>query len=214
MNVVLDNLDLYLGGMRDTVVLTLASFALAFLVGVVVAGFRVSPVPPLRAAGAFYVTVFRNTPLVLLLFLFYFGFPKMGVSFGAFTWAIIVLTAYTGAFVAETVRAGVNSVSRGQGEAARALGLSFPQTLGVVVMPQAIRTVIQPLGSIFVALIRNSALVTVISVPNLSSMADRLSTDTAVFVPVYLGVAVAYLLLTLPSGLAVGFLERKLAVKR
>ena len=214
MDAVLDNLDLYLSGMRDTVVLTVVSFALAFVVGVVVAGFRVSPVPPLRAVGAFYVNTVRNTPLVLLLFLFYFGFPKVGLSFAAFTWAIMVLTLYTGTFVAETVRAGINSVSRGQGEAARALGLSFPQTLGVVVMPQAIRTVVQPLGSIFVALIRNSALVTVISVGNLSKTADQVSTDTVVFIPVYVGVAVAYLILTLPSGFAVGYLERRLAIKR
>lgn len=214
MSVVLDNLDLYLLGMRDTVVLTVVSFALAFLVGVVVAGFRVSPVPPLRAVGAFYVNTVRNTPLILLLFLFYFGFPKVGLSFAPFTWAVMVLTIYTGTFVAETVRAGINSVSQGQGEAARALGLSFPQMLGLVVLPQAIRTVIQPLGSIFIALIRNSALVTAISVNNLSKTADQIATDTAIFVPVYLGVAVAYLLLTLPSGFAVGYLERRLAIKR
>ena len=214
MSVVLDNLDLYLLGMRDTVVLTVLSFLLAFVLGVVLAGFRVSPVPPLRAVGAFYVNTVRNTPLVLLLFLFYFGFPKVGIDFAAFTWAIMVLTLYTGAFVGETVRAGINSVSRGQGEAARALGLSFPQTLIVVIMPQAIRTVVQPLGSIFIALLRNSALVTVISVANLSRAGDQISTDTAIFVPVYLGVAVAYLLLTIPSGIAVGFLERKLAIKR
>jgi glutamate transport system permease protein len=214
VDVILDNLDLYLTGMRDTVVLTVVSFALAFVVGIVVAGFRVSPVPPLRAVGAFYVNTVRNTPLVLLLFLFYFGFPKVGLNFAAFTWAIMVLTLYTGTFVAETVRAGINSVSRGQGEAARAVGLSFPQTLVMVVMPQAIRTVVQPLGSIFIALIRNSALVTVISVANLSLTADRIATDTAVFIPVYLGVAVAYLLLTVPSGLLLGVLERKLAIKR
>ncbi|HVF13442.1 MAG TPA: amino acid ABC transporter permease [Acidimicrobiales bacterium] len=214
MSVVLDNLDLYLAGMRDTVVLTVLSFVLAFVLGIIVAGFRVSPVPPLRAVGALYVNTVRNTPLVLLLFLFYFGFPKVGLSFSAFTWAVMVLTLYTGSFVGETVRAGINSVSRGQGEAARALGLSFPQTLGVVVLPQAIRTVVQPLGSIFIALLRNSALVTVISVSNLSKTGDQISTDTAIFVPVYLGVAVAYLLLTIPSGLAVGFLERKLAIKR
>jgi glutamate transport system permease protein len=214
MNVVLDNLDLYLLGMRDTVVLTLVSFLFAFLVGLVVAAFRVSPVPPLRAAGTLYVNIFRNTPLVLLLYLFYFGLVKVGFDFSAFTWSIMVLTIYAAAFVAETVRAGINSVSRGQGEAARALGLSFPQTLVVIVMPQAIRTVIQPLGSIFIALIRNSALVTVISVANLGATADEISTNTAVFVPVYLGVAVAYLLLTLPSGVAVGFLERKFAIKR
>jgi glutamate transport system permease protein len=214
VDVVLDNLDLYLIGMRDTVVLTVLSFALAFVVGIVVAGFRVSPVPPLRAVGALYVNTVRNTPLILLLFLFYFGFPKVGFGFAKYTWAVMVLTVYTATFVAETVRAGINSVSRGQGEAARALGLSFPQTLAVVILPQAVRTVVQPLGSIFIALLRNSALVTVISVANLSRTADQISTDEVEFVSVYLGVAVAYLLLTLPSGYAVGVLERRLAIKR
>jgi glutamate transport system permease protein len=214
VNVVLDHLDQYLAGMRDTAVLTVVSFVLAFAVGVVVAGFRVSPVPPLRAAGAFYVNTIRNTPLVLIFLLFYFGLPKVGLSFAAFTWAIIILTTYTATFIAETVRAGINSVAVGQAEAARGLGMTFPQTMGIVVVPQALRTVVQPLGSIWIALIKNSALATVISVANLGKTAERISTDTAQFVPVYLGAAAAYLLLTLPSGLVVGWIERRVAIRR
>lgn len=214
MNVVIDNLDRFLDGMWDTVVLTLVSFAIAAAIGVVVAGFRVSPVPPLRAAGAFYVNIVRNTPLAVLFILFFFGLTKVGMTYPPFATGIIVLSVYTASFVAETVRAGINAVARGQGEAARSLGMTFPQLLTVIVLPQAVRTVVQPLGSIFIALIKNSALVTIISVSNLGKTADALATETAQYVPIYLGTAVAYLLLTLPAGQAVGWLERKVAIRR
>ena len=200
--------------MLATVVLTLVSFAFAAALGVVVAGFRVSPVPPLRAAGAFYVNVVRNTPLAVLFILFYFGLTKVGLVYEPFTTAILVLSLYTGTFVGETVRSGINAVSRGQGEAARSLGMTFPQLLGVIVLPQAVRTVVQPLGSIFIALIKNSALATIISVSNLSKTADALATETAQVVPIYMCAALAYLLLTLPAGQAVGWLERKVAIRR
>ncbi len=214
MGAVLDNLDQFLTGMRATVVLTLVSFAIAAALGVVVAGFRVSPVPPLRAVGAFYVNIVRNTPLAVLFILFFFGLTKVGLVWEPFTTAIIVLSLYTGTFVAETVRAGINSVARGQGEAARSLGMTFPQLLTVIVLPQAVRTVVQPLGSIFIALIKNSALATLIGVVDLSETAERLINETAQPIPIFLGAAVAYLILTLPSGFFIGWIERKVAIKR
>lgn len=214
MSVVLDNLDQFLTGMQQTVMLTLLSFAAAFLVGIVMAGFRVSPVAPLRALGTVYVTIIRNTPVAVLMYLFFFGFPKVGILYSGFTSGIIVLSAYTGTFVAETVRAGVNSVAVGQAEAARALGLTFPQVFGVIILPQALRTVVQPLGSIFSALIRNSAVVTVIGVSNLTKAAGDVAVANASYVPVYLGAAIAYLLLTIPTGQAVGWIERRVAIKR
>ena len=150
--------------MRTTVVLTLASFALAMVVGTTVAAFRVSPVPPLRAAGALWVQLLRNTPLTVLLLLFVFGLTKVGLQYSFEVSAIIVFGAYTSAFVAETVRSGINSVSRGQAEAARAVGLTFPQVLGIVVLPQAFRTVVAPLGNIFIALTKNTSIAAIISV--------------------------------------------------
>jgi glutamate transport system permease protein len=214
VDVVLDNLDLFAEGMRTTVLLTLLSFAAAFVVGTVIAAFRVSPVPPLRAAGAFYVGTVRNTPLAVLMVLFFFGFPDIGIIYSAFVSAVIVLSAYTGAFIAETIRSGINAVARGQGEAARSLGLTFPQSLRIIVMPQALRTVVAPLGSIFIALIKNSALAAVISVSELGETAERLITDTAQPIPIFIGAAVAYLVLTIPSGFAVGWIERRVAIKR
>lgn len=214
VNVVFDNLGTYAEGMRTTVSLTLLSFATAMVVGTVVAAFRVSPVPPLRWAGATYVELVRNTPLAVLFVLFYFGVTKVGIIYGAFTSAVIVLGAYTSAFVAETVRSGVNAVSTGQAEAARALGLTFPEVLRIVVLPQAFRTVVAPLGNLFIALTKNSSVASVISVLELTEVADRLNTETARPIPVFLGAAVAYLLLTLPSGWAVGAIERRVAIKR
>ena len=214
MDVIVDNIDAYLRGMRDTTVLTLLSFAFAFVIGVVVAGFRVSPVPPLRAFGTVYVTIVRNTPLLVIIVLFYRGLPKAGVLYPPFTSAIIVLALYTGTFVAETVRAGINSVAMGQAEAARALGMTFPQVLRIIVLPQALRTVIQPLGSIFIALIKNSALVTLVGVANLTRTAAVVAVETVQAVPAYIGAALAYLLLTLPAGQVVGWLERRFAIKR
>lgn len=214
MSVVLDNLGEFGDGIQGTISLTLLSFAFAFVIGVVAAAFRVSPVLPLRLVGTTYVNVIRNTPLALLFILFYFGFPNIGISYSRFNSSIIVLSAYTGTFVTEAVRAGINSVSRGQAEAARSLGMTFPQSMIAVVLPQALRTVVQPLGSIFVALIKNSALATIISVTNLSKSVERVVTDTAQYTPVYLGAAVAYLLLTLPSEQAVAWIEHRAAIRR
>lgn len=194
--------------------LTLLAWTMAFVIGMVVAAFRVSPVPPLRLAGTFYVETVRNTPLTVSMILFYFGLPKVGITYSAFWTAVIVLGAYTGSFVAETVRAGINSVAQGQAEAARALGFTFPQVLGIIVMPQALRTVVAPLGSLFIALIKNSSVAAAISVIELTEVADRLNNETARAIPVFLGAAAAYLLLTLPSGFAVGALERRLAIRR
>ncbi len=200
--------------MRTTIVLTLASFAVAMVVGTVVAAFRVSPVPPLRAAGALWVQMLRNTPLTVLLLLFVFGFTKIGLQYSYEVSSIIVFGAYTSAFVAETVRSGINAVARGQAEAARAIGLTFPQILRIVVLPQAFRTVVPPLGNIFIALTKNTSIASIVSVLDLTEVADRLNNATARPIAVFLGAAAAYLMLTLPSGFAFGWLERKVAIRR
>jgi glutamate transport system permease protein len=195
--------------------LTLLSYAFALLLGTIVAGCRVSPVLPLRFVGTLWVETFRNTPLLLLMLLFFFGFTKVGIGpFDPFPSAVVVLSVYTSAFVAETVRAGINTVASGQGEAARSLGLTFGQTLGMVVLPQAFRTVVAPLGSVFIALTKNSSIASAIAVHELSKRANDLLTFEPHPIPIFLGAAVAYLLLTLPSGFVVGVIERRVAIKR
>jgi len=214
VDVVLDNIDVYWEGMQVTAWLTVLSYAAAFVIGVAVAAFRVSPVPPLRLAGTAFVEVFRNIPLPVLIVVFFFGFPKIGIIYSPFISAVIVLAVYTGAFLGETIRAGINTVAKGQAEAARALGLTFPKTLRIIVLPQALRSVVQPMGNIFSALIRNSAIAYGISVVELTGATDRLNTDTAQPIPIFIGGAIAYLLLTLPTGYAIGVIERRVAFKR
>ncbi len=214
MQVVFDNLDVFLAGMRTTATLTVIAFAVAMVVGVLLAACRVSPIPPLRFAGAFYVETVRNTPLTALFLLFFFGLTKVGILFGGFTTAVIVLGGYTGAFIGETVRSGINAVSRGQAEAARAIGLTFPQMLIIVVLPQALRTVVAPIGSLFIALIKNSSIASIIAVHELVFRTDALANAKVANIPVFLGAAAAYLVMTIPSGYAFAALERRVAIKR
>jgi glutamate transport system permease protein len=214
MEVLLDNLDSFGLGLRNTVALALVSFAGALVIGMIVASFRVSPVLPLRAAGATYVEIIRNIPPLVLLVLFYFGFPNIGIIYPEFTSAALVLAIYTAAFVGEAIRAGVNTVARGQAEAARAIGLTFVQTLSLVVMPQALRSVVPPLGNLFIALVKNTSLASVISVFDLTFISKRLITDSSQPLLVFFGTALAYLLLTLPAGYLVGRIEKRTAIKR
>lgn len=214
MDVVLDNFDRFVEGLTTTLSLTALSWVGAFVIGVAVASLRVGPIPPLRGAGAVYVEVVRNCPLTVLFVVFYFGFPSIGIILPKFASAVIILSVYTGAFVAETVRAGFNTVARGQVEAARTLGLRFAQVLGLVVLPQALRAVVGPLGSLLSALIRNSSIAFSISVIELTGTTFQIATETAEFIPVFVAAAVAYLLLTLPTGLVVGVIERRVAIKR
>lgn len=214
MDVVLDNLDAFARGMRTTVSLTVLSFAVALVIGIVVAACRVSPIPPLRWAGAVYVETIRNTPLSVLFILFFFGLTKVGIQYGVFTTAIIVLGGYTGAFVGEMVRSGINAVAVGQAEAARSLGLTFPQVLWTIVLPQALRTVVAPLGGLFVALVKNSSLASLIAAHDLVYETNILINRTASAVPIFLGTCVAYLLITVPSGVVIEIIDRKVAIRR
>ena len=214
MNVLVQNAGAFADGFRVTLALTLASFAGALAIGTVIASMRVSPVGPLRAAGTLYVETVRNIPLLVLMFLFYFGLTKIGIRYSPFPGAVIVLAAYTGSFVAEAIRSGVNTVARGQAEAARAIGLTFPQSLRLVVLPQALRAVVAPLGNLFVALVKNTALASTIAVMELGFHYQDLISKTAQPVPILFGTAVCYLALALAGGWIFSMIERKVAIKR
>ena len=214
MGVVLDNLDRYADAFWVTVQLTALGFLGSLVLGTIVATMRVSPVAPLRAAGLAYVETFRNTPLLVLAVLFVFGLTKVGIRFSLFTTFVIVISIYTGAFVAETLRAGMNTVGRGQVEAARSIGLTFGQSLREVVLPQAFRTVVQPLGNVWIAMTKNTSIAAAVSVVDLTAVAGRLTTDLARPLPLFAGAAIGYLILTLPMGALVGALERRVAIVR
>jgi glutamate transport system permease protein len=151
----------------------------------VVASFRVSPVPPLRWFGATYVELVRNCPLTVLFFLFWFGLPNAGVQFPRFPSAVIVLAVYTGAFVAEAIRSGIKHRRRRPGRGRPLAGADLTQVLGQVVLPQALRAVVAPLGNVFIALIKNSSIAYTISVVELTGQAQTLAIRTTEVLPVF-----------------------------
>lgn len=216
MDDVIDNLGLFWAGVLTTLQLSLIAGIGALVLGTIIAGFRVSPAPPLRWVGSAWVTVLRNTPLTVVLFAIAFGLPEIGIN-GTFFWfGVTGLALYTSAFVCEALRSGINSVAAGQAEAARSVGLTFAQTLGLVVLPQAFRTVVPPLGNVFIAMIKNSAIAGAVGVGgDLYSVGVQLTGSGGIAaIPVLTGVAVGYLVLTIPAGLLLGWLERKVAIAR
>ncbi|MEV8307452.1 amino acid ABC transporter permease [Streptomyces flavidovirens] len=215
MNVLLDHLPEFRDGFIGTVLLTAASALLAMVLGVVMAGFRVSPVPPLRFFGAAWVTLFRNTPLTLLFLVAWFVVPAVfGTGMNPWTKALLALGFYTSAFVCEAVRSGVSTVPLGQAEAARSLGMTFSQTLRLIVLPQATRTVVPPLSSIFIALTKNSAIAGAFSVTELFGVQKLLSDKGFAIAPIFLWVALAYLVITFSISGLFRLLERRLEVAR
>lgn len=215
MDAVIENLPLYWEGFWATLRLTLVSAAFALLLGTVLGAFRVSPVPTLRAVGTVYVELVRNTPLTLVFFFFVFVAPQIDIKLPFFVSALVALSLYTAAFVCEAVRSGVNSVGVGQAEAARAIGLTFPQTMGQIVLPQAFRTVVPPLINIFIALTKNSSIAAGFFVTELVAVGIRLANRNPADVLMVLGgVAVFYLAITIPAGILAGALERRVAFAR
>ena len=209
------NTDLFATGFGNTIRLFMIAAIGSLVLGTVLAMLRVSPVPMLRVAGTAYVTVLRNTPLTLVLFFFAFAYPLLEiVRISFFTAAAIGLTVYTAAFVCEVVRSGINTVNVGQAEASRALGMTFAQTLSTVVLPQAIRSVVPPLTSVQIALLKNTTIAAGFSVFEAGAIRDNLSERGEDVLVGLLWVAVGFLVLVIPLTLLQRSLERRWRVAR
>jgi glutamate transport system permease protein len=215
MNVLLDYFPEFRDGFIGTVSITAVSSAIALVLGVVVAGFRVSPVPPLRFFGTAWVTLLRNTPLTLLFLVTTFVVPEIlfpGMS--PFLLASLALGFYTSSFVCEAIRSGVSTVPLGQAEAARSLGMTFDQTLRLIVLPQAVRTVLPPLSSLMIALTKNSAIAGAFSVTELFGWQKLVSDKGIDIVPIFLWVALGYLVITFTISGIFRLLESRMEVAR
>jgi glutamate transport system permease protein len=210
-------------GFSLTLVLLAGSALVATVLGTLLAAMRVSPVPPLRAFGTSYVNVFRNTPLVVMFILVVEGFPVIGIQptlaplgLNVFeVLAILTLGIYTAAFICEALRSGINTVDSGQAEAARAIGMTFGQSLGNVVMPQAFRAVIPPLTSVYIALTKNTSVAAAFGVTEATYQLSRMIEATvAPAMVAFLAIALSYCIIVwLISGLA-SLLERRVAASR
>lgn len=222
MEAVVDELPVILGAFWLTVKLTVVSGLIALVWGIVLAAMRVSPLPVLRGAGTVYVNVLRNTPLTLIIVFCGLGLGTVmdvqisdDLSLKSFWLSIIGLSAYTSAFVCEVVRAGINTVPLGQAEAARAIGLTFLQTLRLVILPQAVRTVVAPLGSLLNALVKNTTVAAAIGVAEAAlRMKNMFDAHGDAIIPLFLAFAAGFVVLTLPLNLLTGWLARRLAVAR
>lgn len=198
MNVIIDNSDLFLTGFKNTGILFVISAFFALILGTIVAGMRVSPVPAMRATGTLYVNLVRNTPLTVILAFFALGYPKLGLPSVSFmTAAIIGLSLYTATYVSEAIRSGINTVSVGQSEAARAIGLPFMQTLSLIVLPQAFRSVVPPLFSVFIALLKNTTVAAGFSVFESGAIRAYLSERGEPLLPGLLWVAAIFVVMVL-----------------
>jgi glutamate transport system permease protein len=214
IDVLTDNLGVLVQGIGTTLAITAIAYVSALVLGTVVAVFRVSPIPPLRAVGTVYVELFRNIPLLSLLILVAYGLPYAGLSLSLFTTAVVSLAMVSAAFTCETVRAGINGVPIGQVEAARALGFTFTQSLSRVILPQALRTMVQPLVNIFIGVALGSSLAAAVSVGELTYQAQQVGNRTAESMLLFVISAVVYIVIALLGGGAGSVLERRLAVQR
>lgn len=216
MSFLADNFPLLRDAFLTTLSLAVLSGLVALVLGTVLAAMRVSPIAALRGLATFYVETFRNTPLTVVFFFLAFGIVYIDLQFPSrFITAVAALSLYTAAFVCEAVRSGINAVPPGQAEAARAIGLDFRQSLSTIVLPQAFRTVVPPLGSVWIALAKNTSIAAGFAVTDLTAVLQRLANANAdELALVFIAVVVAYLLITLPSAWAIGVLERRLAIVR
>lgn len=213
--------DKILGAFWSTIRLSVTTGLLALIIGTVLSAMRVSPTPVLRAAGTLYVNTLRNTPLTLVLLFCSLGLSdtlQIQLSDSStvnFYWlAVFGLSGYTAAFVCEALRAGINTVPLGQAEAARSIGLTFTQSLRLVILPQAFRAVIAPLGSITIAMIKNTTVVLVASYLEAAALMKDMFEQYGATLPIFLGFAAGFMILTLPTGFAFGWAAKRWAVVR
>ncbi|AKK27244.1 amino acid ABC transporter permease [Mycobacterium sp. EPa45] len=209
-----------------TIQLTVFSAIGALILGTALAAMRLAPVPMLNWLGTTYVNVVRNTPLTLIILFCSFGLAQtLGITLvdstsatsiedSNFRLAVLGLTVYTASFVCETVRSGVNTVPLGQAEAARSLGFTFGQNLRLILLPQAFRSVLIPLGSVLIALTKNTTIASAIGVAEAALLMKGMIENTAALVTVGTIFALGFVILTLPLGLLFGWLGKRMAVAR
>jgi aspartate/glutamate/glutamine transport system permease protein len=211
-----DHFPEFSSGFWVTIRIVAASFVIAMVVGTLVAALRVAPLKPLNWIGGVFVETFRNTPLLVLLFISFAGLRRAGLPINAWAAGTASLGLYTAAYVAEALRSGVFAVGRGQIDASLSLGLDYPRTLRYVVLPQAFRTVIPHLGSLTIAMIKNSAIigVSLLALGDLLHQARLVNSRTFATHETFFWAAVGYLLLTGLATLAVRRLEARYAIRR
>lgn len=205
-----ESLPLLLGGARLTVFFAITSQLIGFFLGLLLAMLKIQRMKALRWPAVIYIDLFRGTPLLMQIFLLYYALPYMGVNVDPYTAGIMALGLNVAAYDAEILRAGIESISKGQMEAARSLGMTYLQAMRYVVLPQTVRRVLPPITNDFIILLKDTALLSVIAIPELLRVAREFAGRYA-NITSYMGAALIYLVMTLPLTRVVAYMERRLA---
>jgi putative glutamine transport system permease protein len=206
-----ENAGLLAHGLLLTLEVSALALVLALALGVIVATLRVAPSAALRRIGTAYVEFLRNIPLLVQLFFLFFALPSIGIRLPAFACGVLALGVYTSAFVAEAIRSGIAAVAKGQLEAALSSGMRYATAMRMIVLPQAITKTIPPLGNTALNLIKNSSLVSTISMLDILGTANLMGSRSFQYVPMFVGAGICYLILTLPAAFTVNVLEKRYA---
>lgn len=212
-DIVVNAIPLLIEGAIFTIEITVLSVAIGIVIGLFVGIGRISKIKIIKYLSAIYVDFLRGTPLLVQIFLIYFALPIItGVKMNPFVAAVAACSINSGAYVAEIFRAGIQSIDDGQMEAGRSLGLSWMQTMRYIIIPQAFKRVIPPLGNEFIALLKDSSLVSVIGFEELTRRGQLVIARTYASVEIWLCVAIIYLVMTLSISRFVAYLERRYRV--
>jgi ectoine/hydroxyectoine ABC transporter permease protein EhuD len=201
-----------LRGAIVTIELTISAMALSLVLGLIVALMRVTRMKGVRAIATFYVEVIRGTPCLLQLFYIYYVLPFFGIRFLPLTAGILGLTINYSAYLSEVYRAGITAVPKGQIEAAQALGMSRTLLMRLIILPQAVRIVVPPLGNYFISLFKDSALASIISVPELLFSGQVIAATNFQYFTIFTIIGIIYLALSYPGSLGVQYLERRMQI--
>lgn len=199
-----------LAGLTVTVPLALVSFAIGLLIAIGVALMRISVNPVVSGIARFYISVIRGTPMLVQLFVIFYGMPSIGVTIDPWPSAIIALSLNVGGYGAEVVRAAILSVPRGQWEAAYTVGMNRTRTLTRVILPQAARVSVPPLSNTFISLVKDTSLASLILVTELFKVAQQIASTTYQFMVLYLAAALVYWVFCLVLSFGQSALERRL----
>lgn len=210
-NLLANNWQSFLTGFGWTILSSIVALVFSLIIGSLFAIMEVMPNKVLRVIGNVYVEIFRNIPLLVITMFFYLVIPLYFVKINGFTAGTIGLTIYTSAFIAETVRSGINSVDIGQMEAARAMGMTYGQAMRYIVLPQAFKLVIPPLGNQFINLVKNSSVLAFVAGFDLMYQGNAIASQTFDTVNTYIIVGLFYLVITLPISYYMRHLEKTLA---
>lgn len=202
---------LLLEGLGRTLLCSIIALFFSLIIGSFFAIFEIMPNKIMRVIGNIYVEVFRNIPLLVITMFFFVVIPLYVTKINGFTAGTIGLTIYTSAFIAETVRSGIQSVDPGQMEGAMSNGLTFWQSMRYVVLPQAFKIVIPPLGNQFINLVKNSSVLAFVAGFDLMYQGNMIANNTLQTMPTFFVVGILYLVITMPLSYYMRYLEKKLA---